>query len=47
MILVVKSVGKRAPGRIRPRWVNNMKIGLREIGWGGMVRIDLAQGRVH
>jgi hypothetical protein len=27
------------------RWEDNIKIDLREIGWGGMDRIDLAQDR--
>jgi hypothetical protein len=30
-------------GRPRRRWVNNIKMDLREIGWGGMDWIDLAQ----
>jgi hypothetical protein len=45
IILVGKSEGKRAPGRKRRKWVINIKIGVREIGWGGKDRIDLAQGR--
>jgi hypothetical protein len=28
--------GKRPLGRPRPRWVNNIKMDLREIGWDGM-----------
>jgi hypothetical protein len=32
-------------GRPRRRWVNNVKTDLREIGWGGMTWIDLAQDR--
>jgi hypothetical protein len=31
-ILVVKPEGKRALGRLRCRWENNIRI-LREIGW--------------
>jgi hypothetical protein len=33
--------------RVRPRrrWVDNIKIDLREIGWDGMDWIELAQGR--
>jgi hypothetical protein len=27
------------------RWVDNIKMGLREIGWGGMDWIDLSQNR--
>jgi hypothetical protein len=44
-ILVGKPKGKRALGKPRRRWVDNIKIDLREIGWGGMDWIDLAQNR--
>jgi hypothetical protein len=44
-ILVEKSEGKRPLGRPRRRWVDNIKIDLREIGWDEMDWIDLAQGR--
>jgi hypothetical protein len=44
-ILVGKPEGKRPLGRPRRRWVDNMKIDLREIGWDGMDWIDLAQDR--
>jgi hypothetical protein len=44
-ILVGKSQGKRPLGRLRRRWVNNIKMDLREIGWDGMDWIDLAQDR--
>jgi hypothetical protein len=33
-ILVGKPEGKRTLGRPRRTWVNNIKIDLREIGWG-------------
>jgi hypothetical protein len=46
-ILVGKPEGKRRLGRPRRRWVDNIKIGLREIGWDGMDWIDLAQDRDH
>jgi hypothetical protein len=36
-ILVGKLEGKRPLGRPRRRWVDNIKIDLREIGWDGMV----------
>jgi hypothetical protein len=36
---------KRALGRQRHRWVDNIKMDLREIGWDGMDLIDLAQER--
>jgi hypothetical protein len=45
MILVGKPEGKRPLGRPRRRWVDNIKIDLREIGWDGMDWIDLTQGR--
>jgi hypothetical protein len=35
-ILVGKPEGKRPLGRPRRRWVDNIKIDLREIGWDGM-----------
>jgi hypothetical protein len=44
-ILVGRPEGKRPPGRQRRRWVDNIKIDLKERGWGGMVWIDLAQDR--
>jgi hypothetical protein len=44
-ILVGKSDGKRPLGRPRRRWVDNIKMDLREIGWDGMDWIDLAQDR--
>jgi hypothetical protein len=34
---------KRPLGRPRRRWVDDIKIDLRGIGWGGMDWIDLAQ----
>jgi hypothetical protein len=40
-----KPEGKRPLGRSRRRWVDNIKIDLREIGWDGMDWIDLAQVR--
>jgi hypothetical protein len=42
---VGKSEGKRPLGSPRRRWINNIKMGLRDIGEGGMDRIDLAQDR--
>jgi hypothetical protein len=40
---VGKPEGKRPLGRPRPRWVDNIQMDLREIRWGGMDWIDLAQ----
>jgi hypothetical protein len=34
---------KRPLGRPRSRWVDNIKMDLRDIGWDGMDLIDLAQ----
>jgi hypothetical protein len=45
MILVGKPEGKRPLGRPRCRWEDNIKMELREIGWGGMGWIDLDQDR--
>jgi hypothetical protein len=42
-ILVGKPEGKRPLGRPRRRWVDNIKMDLREIGWDGTDWIDLAQ----
>jgi hypothetical protein len=46
-ILVGTPEGRRPLGRPRRRWVDNIKIYLREIGWDGMDWIDLAQDRDH
>jgi hypothetical protein len=42
-ILAGKPEGKRPLGGPRRRWVDSIKIDLREIGLGGMDWIDLAQ----
>jgi hypothetical protein len=44
-ILVGKPDGKRPLGRPRRRWVDNIKMDLREIGWDGMDWIAQAQNR--
>jgi hypothetical protein len=36
---------KRPLGRSRCRWEDNIEMNLREMGWGGMDWIDLAQDR--
>jgi hypothetical protein len=36
---------KRPVGRPRHRWEDNIKMDVREIGWGGMDWIDLAEDR--
>jgi hypothetical protein len=43
MILVGKPEGKRIVARRRRRWVYNIKMDLREVGWDGMDWINLAQ----
>jgi hypothetical protein len=40
-----KPEGRRPLGRSRLRWVDNIKMDLREIVWDGMNWIDLAQDR--
>jgi hypothetical protein len=42
---VGKPEGNRPLERTRCRWVNNIKMDLREIGWIGRDWIDLAQDR--
>jgi hypothetical protein len=44
-ILVGKPEEKRPLGRPRRRWVDNIKIDLRETGWDGMDWINLAEDR--
>jgi hypothetical protein len=44
-ILVGKPEEKRRLGRPRRRWVDNIEMGLREIGWDRMDWIDRAQDR--
>jgi hypothetical protein len=44
-VLVGNLEGKRPLRRPRGRWVENIKIDLREIGWDGVDWIDLAQDR--
>jgi hypothetical protein len=42
---VGKPEGKRALGRPTRRWVDNIKMDLREIGWDVMDWIDLTEDR--
>jgi hypothetical protein len=44
-ILVGMLEGKRPLGRPRRRWMDNIKMDIREMGWDGMDWIDLAQDR--
>jgi hypothetical protein len=44
-IFVGKPEGMRSLVRPRRMWVNNIKMDVTEIGWGGMDLIDLAQDR--
>jgi hypothetical protein len=40
-----KPEGKRPLGRQRHRWVDNIKMDLREIGWDGVDWSDMVQDR--
>jgi hypothetical protein len=42
-ILVGNPEGKRPLGRPRRRWEDNIRIDLREIGWGSIGWIDMAK----
>jgi hypothetical protein len=44
-LLVGNLKGKRPLGRRKRRWVDNIKMDLGEIGWGGVDWIGLAQDR--
>jgi hypothetical protein len=44
-LLVGKPKGRRPLGRTRRRWLDNIKMDLLEIGWGGVDWIGLAQDR--
>jgi hypothetical protein len=44
-VLVGKPEGKRPLGRLTCRWVDNIKMYVREIGWDGMDWMELAQDR--
>jgi hypothetical protein len=44
-LLVGTPEGRKPLGRPRRRWVNKIKMDLREIGWDSMDWIDLAQDR--
>jgi hypothetical protein len=44
---LVGKARKRPPGRPGCRWVDDIKMDLEEIGWGGMDQIDLAQDTDH
>jgi hypothetical protein len=45
LFIVGKPEGKGPLGSRRRRWVDNIKMDLREIGWDDMYWIDLAQDR--
>jgi hypothetical protein len=44
-LLVGKPGGKRPLGRVRPTWVDNIRLDLVEVGWGDVDWIGLAQDR--
>jgi hypothetical protein len=45
MFLVVKPEGKRPLGITRPRWADNIKVDLQEVGSGGMDWIEVTHDR--
>jgi hypothetical protein len=45
LVLVRRPDGKRPLGRPRSRWRSNIKVGLEEVGWGGMDWSAVAQDR--
>jgi hypothetical protein len=45
MILVGKPVGKRQLGRLRRRWMDDIKMNFRETGWDGVDWIERAPNR--
>jgi hypothetical protein len=42
-VLVGRHEGRRPLGRPRRKWEDNIKMDLKEVGWGGMDWIDMAQ----
>jgi len=44
-VLVGKPDGKMTLGRLKPRWEDNIKMDLQEVGCGDMDWIELAQDR--
>jgi hypothetical protein len=44
-VLVGNSEGKRSLRRLRRRWEDRIRMDLRDIGWGGVEWIQLAQDR--
>jgi len=44
-VLVGKPEGKRPLGRPRNRWVDNIKMDLQKVGYGGMDWMELARDR--
>jgi hypothetical protein len=45
MDFVVTPEGSSTLGRYRPRWEDNIKVNLKEIGWSDVGRVYLAQHR--
>jgi hypothetical protein len=44
-LLVGKPEEKRPLGRLRRRWVDNIKMNLSEVGWDGVDWMDMSQDR--
>jgi hypothetical protein len=45
MVFVGRPKRKEAPGKPRHKWEDSIKMDLRQIGWGSMDWIHMAQGR--
>ena len=45
MVLVGKSEGRRSLGRPKYKWNYNIKMHVKEVGWGSMDWIDVAEVR--
>jgi hypothetical protein len=46
-LLLGKPEGKRPLRRLRRRWVDNIRMDLGEVGWGGVDWINLARALVN
>jgi hypothetical protein len=44
-VVLGKPEENRSLGRPRPRWEDNIRMNIQEVGWGNMDWIDLAQNR--
>jgi hypothetical protein len=44
---ILFTISTNSLGRPRRRWVDNIKMDLREIGWDGVDWVDMTQDRDH